>query len=204
MTCRIARAVCSVFIATRCQPFSTTVAWSRCRMAPRAYSSASHHHVPGLLPALHGKGSRQTALRPAPAREARRSGRTLRLEARVGSVTPGGCRTLFSMPLAYPSTLDLRPPAALPDVTPSYVEEFWSPSLGAFLEKAHAKADANSSICFQRNAQRVFLSQAGPRIGPRFSSSWASPFALVSFLASETTKATSRSPSLRSSMHVGV
>ena len=43
-------------------------------------------------------------------------------------------RTMLFMPLAYASTLDRR--------EPSYVEAFWSPSLGISPLKAHAKADA--------------------------------------------------------------
>ena len=67
------------------------------------------------------------------------------------------------MPLAYPSTLDRRPPVAHFAWSPSYVEELWSPSLNAVSEKLHAKADANSKRAFQRTTLRVFLSQAGPR-----------------------------------------
>ena len=75
----------------------------------------------------------------------------------------GRSRTMFSMPLAYPSTLDRRPPVAHFAWSPSYVEELWSPSLNAVSEKLHAKADANSKRAFQRTTPRVFLSQAGPR-----------------------------------------
>jgi hypothetical protein len=47
---------------------------------------------------------------------------------------------MFSMPLAYPSTLDHRLPVAPPKQLPSYVEELWSPSLARSFEKAQAKA----------------------------------------------------------------
>src|SRR5262249_36864500 len=47
-------------------------------------------------------------------------------------------RTMFSMPLAYPSTLDRRPPVAQRALrwTPSYVEELWSPGLDRCVEKS--------------------------------------------------------------------
>ena len=44
----------------------------------------------------------------------------------------------FSMPLAYPSTLDRRPRPR----SPSYVEGLWSPSSGAPVGKSQAKAYA--------------------------------------------------------------
>jgi hypothetical protein len=70
---------------------------------------------------------------------------------------------LFSMPLAYPSTLDHRrrvrvlPPAA------SYVEGLWSPSLGAIGEIGRQKHTLLFWRNFHADAQRAFLSQAGPR-----------------------------------------
>jgi hypothetical protein len=45
----------------------------------------------------------------------------------------------------------------------SYVEELWSPSLVAPSLNSHAKANAICSAISQAGAQRVFLSQAGPR-----------------------------------------
>jgi hypothetical protein len=42
-------------------------------------------------------------------------------------VSPDSCRTILSMPLAYPSTLDRRFPACPPATASSYVEELWSP-----------------------------------------------------------------------------
>jgi hypothetical protein len=64
-------------------------------------------------------------------------------------------RTMFSKPLAYPSTLDrllgvLRGGALEPDAS-------YAPG------KSQAKAHAYSLAQFQRRAPRVFLSQAGPR-----------------------------------------
>jgi hypothetical protein len=54
--------------------------------------------------------------------------------------------SLFSMPLAYPSTLDRRVPVArLPRRTSSYVEGRWSPSLVSSVENWQAKAIANSA-----------------------------------------------------------
>jgi len=70
-------------------------------------------------------------------------------------------RALFSMPLAYPSTLDRRPRCSA-DV--SYVEGLWSPSLGRSVGKAQAKADAIAMSSFRSRRARVFLSQAGPRV----------------------------------------
>jgi hypothetical protein len=67
---------------------------------------------------------------------------------------------MFSMPLAYPSTLDRRPLAcACAPWSPSYVEELWSPSLMAALGKPQAKANANCQRVFPpRNAEGLSLS----------------------------------------------
>src|SRR4051812_41704154 len=71
---------------------------------------------------------------------------------------------MFSMPLAYPSTLDRRPLVAhIRERLPSYVEGLWSPSLARCLEKGRLKLTLIASVRFQRAAPRVFLSQAGPR-----------------------------------------
>jgi hypothetical protein len=68
------------------------------------------------------------------------------------------------MPLAYPSTLDRRPPAAhCPQRSSSYVEGRWSPSLGTSSEKDKLKHTLILSVLFHAGARRVFLSQAGPR-----------------------------------------
>jgi hypothetical protein len=52
---------------------------------------------------------------------------------------------------------------ACPRRSLSYVEGLWSPSLGTFAENGKLKHTLIASVLFQRNAQRVFLSQAGPR-----------------------------------------
>jgi hypothetical protein len=71
---------------------------------------------------------------------------------------------MFSMPLAYPSTLDHRPLVAhMLQWSPSYVEELWSRPSYAVLGKLHAKADANYQREFPARSAEVFLSQAGPR-----------------------------------------
>jgi hypothetical protein len=49
--------------------------------------------------------------------------------------------------------------------TASYVEERWSPALVRLSRNRQAKADAYSALNYRpRNAQRTFLSQAGPRL----------------------------------------
>jgi len=71
---------------------------------------------------------------------------------------------MFSMPLAYPSTLDHRPLVAhMLQWSPSYVEELWSPSLVCCLGNMQAKANANCQRAFSPLSAEVFLSQAGPR-----------------------------------------
>jgi hypothetical protein len=62
---------------------------------------------------------------------------------------------------------------------PSYVEELWSPSLGRLAENRRQKLTLLRERDFQRDAPRVFLSQAGPRFRSSVSSSWASPFCSV-------------------------
>ena len=70
---------------------------------------------------------------------------------------------MFSMPLAYPSTLDRRPPLRSRR-SPSYVEELWSPSLAhQRWEMRRLKHTLIASAFPARIAPRVFLSQAGPR-----------------------------------------
>ena len=86
------------------------------------------------------------------------------------------------MPLAYASTLDRR--------EPSYVEALWSPSLGASLVIAQAKAHAIVPALIQAATRGgVFLSQAGPRFDSVLVQAehhlWS-----VGCFASETTKAT--------------
>jgi hypothetical protein len=95
-------------------------------------------------------------------------------------------QALFSMPLAYPSTLDRRRPGVDVVLRGGALE----PEPRVASRNSQAKANANSQREFQADAQRVFLSQAGPRFSPSSSSSWASPFGSTFDFASETTKAT--------------
>jgi hypothetical protein len=71
--------------------------------------------------------------------------------------------TMFSKPLAYPSTLDRRPRLRESGRSSSYVEELWSPSLVRFPKKSTLKHTLIHQRYFKRRAPRVFLSQAGPR-----------------------------------------
>jgi len=70
---------------------------------------------------------------------------------------------MLSKPLAYPSTLDHRPPDALSGRSTSYVEELWSPSLAHVPEIGRQKPKPNTSVHFFLRARGVFLPQAGPR-----------------------------------------
>ena len=71
---------------------------------------------------------------------------------------------MFSMPLAYPSTLDhrlpLRKTAAVDVLRGGALEP--APHV-LLLEKGRLKQTLIASLHFQRAALRVFLSQAGPR-----------------------------------------
>jgi hypothetical protein len=72
---------------------------------------------------------------------------------------------MLSMPLAYPSTLDHRPPVAhIPERSTSYVEELWSPILALRPEILQAKAHANCLRLFPARSAEIFLSQAGPQL----------------------------------------
>ena len=94
----------------------------------------------------------------------------------ASSVSPGAaCRTMFSMPLAYPSTLDRPAAVAQPACRTSYVEELWSPSLARSRENAQAKAHAYSQRYFQRDDAEGLSLSGGASIRSRFCSSWASP-----------------------------
>jgi hypothetical protein len=97
---------------------------------------------------------------------------------------------MFSEPLAYPSTLDQRPPVALPRRQSSYVEEFWSPTLAAFPLFEHANANRIPVCAFSHgNAQSLSLS-SGASIRPIFSQAGHHLSLLLIGLASKTTKAT--------------
>ena len=93
------------------------------------------------------------------------------------------------MPLAYPSTLDRLPAKAQGRAAVVLRGGALEPDALRGSENSQAKAHANAEREFQACAQRVFLSQAGPRFSTGSSSSWASPF-LARDLASATTKAT--------------
>jgi hypothetical protein len=72
---------------------------------------------------------------------------------------------MFSMPLAYPSTLDRRPPGALSAAVAVLRGGALEPEPRVVRGKEQAKANAYCRRLFQRGAPRVFLSQAGPRFG---------------------------------------
>jgi len=76
------------------------------------------------------------------------------------SRTSIGERTMFFMPLAYPSTLDRRLSSCRAS---SYVEELWSPILLAGLEMRRLKLTLIRRWISQHAAAEIFLSQAGPR-----------------------------------------
>jgi hypothetical protein len=67
-------------------------------------------------------------------------------------------RTMFSMPLAYPSTLDHRNAA-------SFVEELWSPALRTLrIIRRQKQRLIQQRIRLRSERSRTFLSQAGPRV----------------------------------------
>ena len=69
---------------------------------------------------------------------------------------------MFSMPLAYPSSLDHRSPAAhIPRRSLSYVEELWSPGLAHGIVNSQAKADAYRLAHFQRIRRGPFSLRRG-------------------------------------------
>ena len=98
----------------------------------------------------------------------------LRMSRSAGLAQP--CRTMFSMPLAYPSTLDRLPAKAQGRAAVVLRGGALEPDALHVSGNPQAKAHANAERGFQADAQRVFLSQAGPRFSPGSSSSWASPF----------------------------
>jgi hypothetical protein len=112
---------------------------------------------------------------------------------RVSPSVPGGRstqrgfeRALFSMPLAYPSTLDhgrgdLR-------TRPTW-RGFGARAWPVRLEKRRQKHTLMQVRLSARNAHRVFLSQAGPRVGIGFLKLSIILSSSILF-ASETTKAT--------------
>ena len=101
-----------------------------------------------------------TPLRPSPDKGDRRSRRQPRRPAMVASSDSPGCRAMFSMPLAYPSSLDQRPP--LMHAVVSCVEGLWSPMPHHIPKKGRLKQMLYPSLHFI-DVPRAFLSQAGPR-----------------------------------------
>src|SRR5207248_5247098 len=80
-----------------------------------------------------GRPAEAAPLRPSPIRwEIDAAGARHRQAIAGRSLSRSGRgRTMFSMPLAYPSTLDHRPLVAhMRQWSPSYVEGLWSPILG--------------------------------------------------------------------------
>src|ERR1700752_359673 len=86
---------------------------------------------------------------------------------------------MFSVPLAYPSTLDRLPAKAQGRAAVVLRGGALEPDALHVSGNSQAKAHANAEREFQAGAQRVFLSQAGPRFSSLSSSSWASPFRVV-------------------------
>ena len=102
------------------------------------------------------------------------------------------CRTMFSMPLANPSTLDRRPASALTwGRRPTWRGAGARASTRGLIVIRRRKLMLIRSVNYAGLRERVFLSQAGPRFGTRASSSWASPFGCGARSTAETTKATS-------------
>jgi hypothetical protein len=70
-------------------------------------------------------------------------------------------RTMFSKPLAYPSTLDHRPVRARARRSPSYVEGFWSPFLARCRINGQAKAHAALPRSFPAHSRESFSLRRG-------------------------------------------
>jgi hypothetical protein len=109
-------------------------------VSPVKASEARPGPVPSVHPASAGSTQRATTV------------------AGASCVTDGRSRTMFSMPLAYPSTLDRR-------CTASYVEERWSPALLRSPEIRRQKQRLIQQRIRMRGLRRgTFLSKAGPRV----------------------------------------
>ena len=118
------------------------------------------------------------------------------------SVPSSTSPTVFSKPLAYPSTLDrLRPGRAQPTESSS-VEGFWSPIAARRVKNSMRKPMRLSKRNFTRGRAEHFLSQAGPRFDLGLVQAEHHPSVPGVRFASETTKATFRSPSLRAAMRL--
>ena len=117
----------------------------------------------GVLPVRRSRSAVRVPLRPSPGGRSTQQARPR--AAMVASYDSlGRGRTMFSKPLAYPSTLDRRPPAA-------HRASGWRPTWRSFGARASHVDRKNSrlkqtliaSVLSQRTTPRVFLSQAGPR-----------------------------------------
>jgi hypothetical protein len=84
-------------------------------------------------------------------------------------VSPAVRRTMLSKPLAYPSTLDHRPPDAQSGWPTSYVEGLWSPSLAHIVGNSQAKAEANDQPPFRPPCGRSLSPSGGASIRSRLS-----------------------------------
>ena len=74
-------------------------------------------------------------------------------------------RTMLSKPLAYPSTLDHRPPGALSAAIAVLRGGALEPESRARHGNSQAKAEAKHRCSFHPPCGGVFLPQAGPRFG---------------------------------------
>jgi len=106
----------------------------------------------------------QTPLRPSPIGRSTQQAAPSSGDGRVFMSRPVVRRTMLSMPLAYPSTLDRRPRIA-------QIRNGRRPTwrgVGAraqevLSEKGRQKRTLNASALFTASNAEVFLSQAGPR-----------------------------------------
>ena len=121
----------------------------------------------------------------------------------VAMSRPATADAMLFMPLANPSTLDRRPSDARPiDRRPTW-RGFGARASFALRKSRTLKHTRNSERDFQRRAPRVFLSQAGPQFELELLKLGIVLRTRYCVLASETTKATFRSPSLEAAMRLG-
>jgi hypothetical protein len=99
-------------------------------------------------------------------------------------------RTMLSMPLAYPSTLDRAATGCASAMMVVLRGGALEPDRASLPGNRQAKAHAISRRDFQADAQRIFLSQAGPQFLRLASQAGHHPSHSKSRFASETTKAT--------------
>jgi hypothetical protein len=118
----------------------------------------------GVLPVRRSRSA--SPLRPSPVpdgRSTQQASATCRALGRVLCHVPPKLNDVF-----YATRLPFDPGSpttgcARAQWSPSYVEEFWSPSSRIAFGKEHAKAKANCQRVFPARNAEVFLSQAGPR-----------------------------------------